>query len=334
MGRIVAVFLGVIALIACDSDNQSFWLEGEFRNMNQAKLYIYDATHGDKDTIHVKRGRFSYDKDLTDTTTLVLIFPNYSTLPIFAYQGAHIKMKGDASQLKSTEIKGTDDNEDMTAFRLKASQQTPPEVKASAAEFIRQNPGSIICPYLLQTYFMQPVSTDYKEAYQLSRLMLKAHPTKPELLVLNKQLKELKAGVVGSRLPRFAVLDTKKKIITNQQFNADINVVCLWASWSYDSRNMLTQLTKLQHQHPKRIALLSICVDAIPTMQENVNWIKRDTIDCPIICDGKMWQTPLARHMGLTALPGNLIADKNGIIVKRDILRYADMKKEIEQMLK
>jgi len=62
--------------------------------------------------------------------------------------------------------------------------------------------------------------------------------------------------------------------------------------------------------------------------------IKSDTITCPIICDGNMWQSPLARKMGLTIMPSNIIADKHGKVLKRNIKDAKSLKEEIEKLLK
>ena len=329
--NLIHILLIAVVLTSCSSRRGSFRLEGEFRNMNQAELYIYDAVKGQKDTISVNRGRFIYERAVADTSTLMMIFPNYSTIPIFAYSGVKIKLKGDASQLKKAELKGSDENEDMTAFRLKTSQMTPPEVKKEATEFIENNPESYVSLYLLNHYFIESVSPDYDEAYRLSKLMLKANPTRRQLVQLHKRIKALHAGAVGSKLPVFAVLDINNNIITTNHLHKKVNVVCLWANWSYDSRNALSQLNRLQKKYPEKLSVMGISIDA--TKDESKDWRRRDSISCPIICDGKMWDTPLATSMGLNNISSNIIADKNGKIIKRDIPKSYDLKKEVEKLL-
>ena len=329
--HLLSILLIAVLLASCSSRRGNFRLEGEFRNMNQAELYIYDAVKGHKDTIGVSRGRFVYERAVADTSTLVLIFPNYSTIPLFAYSGAKIKLKGDVSQLKKVELKGSDENEDMTAFRLKTSQMTPPEVKEAAAKFIEEHPQSYVSLYLLNHYFIETVSPDYDEAYRLSNILLTATPTRRPVILLHKSLKTLHAGAVGSKLPVFAVMDINNKVLTTSYLRKKINVVCLWANWSYDSRNTMSQLNRLQKKHPDKLAVMGISIDA--TKDESKDWRRRDSISCAIVCDGKMWSSPLAQSMGLTNIYSNIIADKNGNIIKRDIEKSYDLKKEVEKML-
>ena len=319
-------------MVACGSDDDNFRIEGTFRNMNLAQFYIFDSQKGTKDTIQVQRGRFRYEQPaLLDTTTLILMFPNYSTLPIFAYPGITVKLNGDASQLKATEVKGSEENEDMTAFRLKANQLTPPEIREEAVTYIKEHPTSPVSFYLLQNYFIQSVDPDYVEASRLCSFMLKVNPNQPPLLLLYAKLRELRSGAVGSRLPRFAVLDANRKVRTNADLSKKINIVILFSSWNYKSTELMRQAQRLQRAHPADIALMGINIDA--TRQESRVFIKNDTITCPIIFTGDMWQTPLAQKMGLVSMPSNLIADRQGKILKRDITEAPTLRAEIERLL-
>lgn len=322
----------LLLLASCSSGGSTFRLEGRFNNMNQAEFYIFDTQRGVKDTITVQRGRFAYERTIEDTTTLLVMFPNYSTLPIIAHAGGNVKMQGDASHLRQTKVTGTDDNDELTAFRLKAAQLTPPEAKEAARAFIEQHPASCVSLYLLQNYFVQTVTPDYGEASRLAALMAQATPTKMQVVLLNKQLAELSRGLAGNRLPGFCVLDAKGHVRTNKDLQKKVNVVCLYASWSYESQRLLREAQQLQRRHPNDIALMAISVDA--TVRETNDRIKRDTITAPIICDGRLWQSPLPRKMGLVTMPSNIIADRNGRILKRDIREPKDLKAEIEKMLK
>ena len=109
-----------LLLISCGDSQKNFKIEGSFKGFNQGELYVYSMDGSQKlDTIGVSRGEFVYQASISDPTTLVIVFPNYSELPVFAEPGVTIKMKGNASHLKETEVKGTDTNKAMTDFRLK-----------------------------------------------------------------------------------------------------------------------------------------------------------------------------------------------------------------------
>lgn len=323
--------LPLLCLSSCEDKGGNFRLEGEFRNMNQAELYLFDPITGRKDTISVSRGRFKYESFSQDTATLMLMFPNYSTMPVFAQKGVTLRLKGDASHLKETELKGSDENDEMTAFRLKAAQMTPPEEKEAAIAFINENPVSPVSAYLLRHYFVDTAEPDYQEAFRLCQTMVKADPHQKYLFPLYNQLRMLQSGSVGMKIPSFAVLDINDKVITNKDLDAPIKVFCLWASWSYESRELVATVRKKRSQNPGKIALVAISIDA--RRSEGESWVRRDSITNYLISDGRMWRTPLARALGMTAIPSNVIADRNGRIVARDIVKKGDLIKELDKLL-
>ena len=144
---IVVSCLFTIFLTSCGRHSDRFHFEAQFKNLNQGEFYLYNPETGTKDTIPVNDGRFVYERQQKDTATLVILFPNYSEMPVFATPGASVKMTGDVSHLRETEIKGTKENDLMTAFRIKTNEMMPPEVQQEARQFITEHPASIVSNY-------------------------------------------------------------------------------------------------------------------------------------------------------------------------------------------
>ena len=312
---LIMAVLCLFILPSCTSDKTRFVMEGNFRNMNQAELFVFDTQKGTRDTIHVQRGRFKYERVMADTAMLTIMFPNYSTLPVFAHGGISVTLKGDASHLRETTVTGSDENDDMTTFRLENGKLTPPEADKAAEQYITEHPASAVSLYLLQAHFVQSPEPDYPRARRLCAILHNAQPANVQVALLHKQLKELCKGRPGTRMPRFAVLDTKGKLRTNKDLQRQLNIVCLVASWNYESCDLLHRAQQLQRENKEKVALMAICIDATPN--ESRIMIRRDTIDCPIICNGEMWQTELARKMGLNNLPLAIIADRQGRVLQR-----------------
>lgn len=321
----------IILLSSCDSLGNHFVLKGKFKNMNIAELYLFNPATGQKDTISVQRGNFTFERNIEDTIVYSLMFPNYSIIPIFATPGSKVKVNGDASNLSDTKVEGTKENDEMTAFRLKANQLTPPERKEQAAQFISERPASIVSFYLLQRYYIQTIEPDYVEGYRLCSIITEANPQFVHALKMKKLLSILQAGQVGSKMPLFAIKDIKGRTITNKDLNAPVNVIVLWGSWKYESVNMLRFLRKLQKKHPGELAVLGISIDG--RKSESTQWLKRDSIDFPIICDERMWHTPLAQRLGMTDIPSVTLADRKGKILKQNLTHTSAVNDEIEKLL-
>lgn len=330
MGRHSIYILLALIVASCGSPSGRFRLEGRFKNLNQGEFYIYSMDRGTKDTITVKDGRFVYDVPMTDSLTLTLMFPNYSEMPIFAASGAEVTINGDASHLKETEVRGTKENEKMTAFRLRANQLTPPEARQAAAQFISDEPLSPISLYLLQHYFIITQDPDYTQAYQLCKTMLQADSTNVRIHQLRKQLALLKSHITKGKLPAFSATDTQGRKVTETSLNTEANIIMVWASWDYPSQNMLRQLNTFLGYHKDQTTIVSICIDASP--HEGKRYIERDNITWSNICDGKMWQSPLLARLGIASLPANILVDKKGNIIARN-LPWNELREKAEKLL-
>lgn len=332
MKRIFGYLLFTLAVVSCGTDEGRFRLEGTFKGFNQGELYIYglNGTHG-LDTIHVNKGEFRYEIPLEAPATFMLVFPNFSELPVFGGSGAEVRIKADATHLKETEIKGTDENERMTAFRLKASRLMPPEVSLAAAQFIRENPASPIAFYLLSKYFIQTPSPDYQEAAALAETVRRAQPGHAELGRIVTQLKALKGLKTGAVLPAFTALDTNGKRVSSTDLNAPANVVSVWATWNYESQALQRQLLSLQKRFgSNKLKILSICLDADP--KKCRQWAERDSIKWSNVCDGRMWETPVLQKTGLSTVPDLLVIDSQGRIVAH-VRDAKELVAKIEDML-
>ena len=92
MRQLLGYILCLLMMVACGSESGKFRLEGRLRNINQGEFWVYslDGAMVGIDTIPVRNGRFSYEMDLYDQTTLMIVFPNYSEQPVFAKSGAKV----------------------------------------------------------------------------------------------------------------------------------------------------------------------------------------------------------------------------------------------------
>ena len=322
----------LLALTSCGAGNGRFRIEGRFRNLNRGEFYVYSPDGGTtgRDTIQVVDGRFSYNVPLSDKATFILIFPNFSQQVVFGENGKVAKISGDASHMREMEITGTDDNELMTDFRLAANRLSPPEVKEAAARFVEENPASLASLYIVNSHFLQASQPDYAEASRLLKLMLKEDPSNGRVALLLKQVESLKPSSIGAMLPQFTATDTDGRAISRKSLNGKVNVVSAWASWSYDSINLQQWLRRFKKEKGADLAVVSICVDA--DRKACLRQMKADSINWPNVCDGRMWDTPLMQTLGLSTVPGNIVADANGKIVARN-LNTSQMKEQLEKML-
>ena len=315
---LLSLCLLALLLLSCGNNNGRLKIEGSFKGLNQGELYIFGQYGSHKlDTIGISKGEFRYQIPLEDTLTLVMVFPNFSELPIFAVPGATIEVKGDATHLKEAQVKGTKENEQMTAFRLQTNGQTPPEVVKSAADFIRKQPASPVSRYILDKYFIRADEPDYQKASELAEVIRKAMPEDSQLAMLCKQLKGLQSLKKDSKLPAFSAVDIDGKRVSSADLKAKANVITLWASWNYESTSIQNNLQHLLKRYGDDLKVLSVNID--PSVKECRRIVRRDSVKWSTVCDGRMWETPVVQTLGFGYMPDNIVMDSQGKIVARSL---------------
>lgn len=323
----------IFTLCACGAKSGHFRIVGKFKNINQGEFYIYspDGAINGLDTIKVSDGRFAYEKPLNRKATFIILFPNFSEQPVFGESGATAEIEGDASHLKEMEIKGTDENELMTKFRKNVNRLSPPEAVNEAGRFIEEHPQSLASIYILKKYFIQANKPDYTKAATLLDYLAKGNPDNGRITTLKRQVDCLKGAAQGSAISNFTSQSVDGKTISRSQYKGKANVVNVWASWSYDSQNIQRQLSQLKKTYGSDLSLLGVCIDA--SINDCRQTLERDSIKWPNVCDGKMWNSPLLNTFGIGTVPGNVVFDRSGKVVGRN-LNNLQLKEKIESLLR
>jgi hypothetical protein len=325
--------IATLLFVACSSGSDTFRLEGRLRNINQGEFYIYNLGGGPIgiDTIQVRSGRFAYELEMTEKATLVLVFPNFSEQPVFAGPGETVTIKGDASHMKEMIIEGTRENEDMTSLRMELNDLTPPDIPKAVSDFIHEHPESQASVYALLRYFLNLINPDYQQALQLVKVMEKEQPDNAALQKLSRDLQHLQGAKVGSTLPQFKAKDINGNLVTEQALKHEINVVAVWASWSWLSTQQMQQLRKLSKNYGDRMGVVAICVDG--KLFDCQRIVRRDSLSWPTVCDGKMWETPLLSTFALSDVPTYILIDNKGRILAHN-LPYQLLEQRIKQTYK
>jgi hypothetical protein len=333
MKKILFTLLALLLLTSCGPSGNQFRLAGRLRNINQGQFLVYspDGAFAGIDTIKVQNGRFAYEKEVRKDITLMLVFPNFSEQAVFASPGEEVEIKGDATHLKEMTITGTDENDELTKLRIRLNKLTPPEITAAVAEYIQEEPSSMISIYLLDKYFVNAKTPDYAEAQRLATLMLKANPDNGRLRKLKKQLDGLKNSRLQAMLPVVSSTDINGKSISTSQVKGKIGVISTWATWNFPSTDIQRKLRKLQKQYPQELSLISICIDG--DKRECKKRVDRDSLLWTIVCDEQMFQTPIVQQLGLFVVPSMVVTNKQGKIIARDI-EPNKVVEELEKFLK
>ena len=317
MKRILPLIFFSLLFFSCRNSNGFFKMEGRLLHMNQGELYLYspDGVIEGLDTIKVEAGRFAFQIPCEKEGTLVVVFPNFSTQPIFTEPGEEVNVKADASHLREIEVKGTEANELMSDFRKQVASVSPPEERKFAEQFVKDHSESIVSRYIVNRYFILNSTPDYKLALNLIKEMQTAQPDNWELERMKRQLRTMKNATVGLNLPQFTVKTLGGKTITGNELRRNHMVIInVWASWDYNSLEM--QRTLNEAARKGYATVLGISIDASPKDVRRL--LKADDIIFENVCDGQMLDGKLLQTLGLTTMPDNIVV-KNGKITERRV---------------
>ena len=327
------MLMGLVLLTGCEKQRQTFRLEGTFKGFNQGELYICGIDGNfPLDTVAVVKSKFQYEVALEEPTAFIVIFPNFSEVPVYGEKGAKVTIEGDVSHLREIDVDGTKENEVLTKYRKKTSHQTPPEVALSTEQFIKENPTSPFALYLIRKVFFQLPQPDYKRAAELTELVMQANPeTSEELKAQMKRMQGISYLKDGANLPSFIATDINGQTIKSSDLNAKVNVITVWNLDNFEGQGTLRQLQKRQKQAGSdNLKVLTICLDAdIKACRKK---LERDSIVWSTICDGLLWDSPVLYQTGLSFIPDNILIDDKGKIIAHS-LSQDDLMSRIDKLL-
>ncbi len=331
MKRLLFLPLIVLLLAACSQRHDNFVLEGSFKGFSQGELYIYGVNGAwPLDTIGVAKGKFRYAVPITEPTAFVIVFPNFAELLVMGEPGADVEIEGDASHLLQTKITGTKENEALTTFRRQAAEMTPQQAADAVFNLLKEYPQAPFAAYLIQRYYIQSPTPDYKRAAEIAKLISLTPPQLPNNGDLIRWLKGIDALRDGNKLPQFTATDLNGRSVSNIDLKAPVNVITTWSSWNYESINLQRQLQNRFRQAGSDMKILSICLDA--DINDCRRRVTRDSVKWSTVCDGRMWESPVLNALGLAFVPDNIVTDASGKIVAHG-LQNRDLLTKIDNLL-
>lgn len=313
--------MAVTALLiaSCSGNKQSFTLTGKFKGLQSGEFLCFSRSPGwgSLDTIKVVDGEFAFTRSLTDTSIIVLQYPNFMQTQIIAVPGAKTMLRGDANNMKRISVRGDTENEELSDFNDRTANMKEAQAKKEAEEFIRHNPHLWASIALLDKFFLQAESPDLDRINRLLGLMLKVRPNRSYIRLIENEIMPLLKCRTDTKLPSFKTNTIEGKVICDTVFKGKALLITFWSTMDNEFRFPLVCQRNLMHRMSDRVAQLNICLDADTSSCMHI--LRRDTIGGYNVCDGKAFGSPLVKLFGLRRLPANILIDKNGVVKARDI---------------
>jgi peroxiredoxin len=349
---ITAITLLFAATLMAQPAADKYTLSGVFTRISTGKIYltIYEGDEPVRDSATITNGRFSFKGSLSKPSVAVLYMPSKKNdwLQFYAEPGVMmVSGPGDSLKiLKVTGSKTTDDDRKLTAMLQPITDQENKNYelykKADAAknqkvldsldeldesimlakrkavkEFVQYNPASIRSAIAIEEHYgYYAEASDVEPLYNMLSEQVKQSASGQ---TVKKMLDVYKTVAVGMTAPDIKQPGPDGKEISLSSFKGKYVLVDFWASWCGPCRKENPNIVKAYNQYNNRgFEIFGVSYDNKKDKWEAA--IKKDGLAWAQVSDLKGWKNATAETYYIKAIPSNLLIDKEGRIVAKNLL--------------
>jgi peroxiredoxin len=340
------------AVMAQPAVNNKYTLSGVFTKIKSGKVFltVYDGDQPKKDSAAISNGRFTFKGSLAKPSMAVLYMPSRKNdwLQFYAEPGV-IMVSGPGDSLKLLKITGSkinDDNRKLASMLKpiddwesrnyevykKASAEKNQKVldsldeldetimlerKKLVREFVEHNTASVRSAMAVEeNYGFYSEASDVEPLYNMLSEKVRQSASGQNV---KKMLDVYKTVAVGMIAPDIKQPGTDGKDISLSSLKGKYVLVDFWASWCGPCRKENPNIVKAYNQYKgKGFEIFGVSYDNKKDKWEGA--IKKDSLTWPQVSDLKGWQNATAETYYIKAIPSNLLVDKEGRIVAKNLL--------------
>jgi len=198
-------------------------------------------------------------------------------------------------------------------------------------DYIKANPASYVSPYLLGRVYYD-MEADVLDGF-LSGLDAKLDSV-PTVLSLKDRVAKLKLVAIGQITPDFTMNDAAGNPVklSNVYSKNEYTLIDFWASWCGPCRRENPNVVAVFNSYKtKGFGVFGVSLDADKAKWEKA--VADDQLTWSHVSDLKGWKNEAAALYSVNSIPANLLVDKTGKIIGRN-LREEKLKEKIAELLK
>ncbi len=304
-------------------DNESYNISGNIEGIKEGviKLTLLKKD-GEKEVFEsrINNGDFYFTGKVDRVCMAMINLPVKDGDISFFMGNDNIKISGKRKAIDDISVEGSPSQDEFSRIANNCNREK--NTMQCLSNYVLLNPSSIYSPFILSNY-LYPYMSDNDMQKAINSLKGEA-TTMFQYALLKEQLSENDNSVTEyqkTKIKDFSLENEKGDMVSLYSYikNSNYTLISFWASWDNNSRRKNIEYLKLYKSIKNRnFNVLSVSLDDNKYAWQEA--IKTDGINkWENLSDLKRWNSAVVKLYNIKSLPSNILVDKEGNILGKDI---------------